>query len=149
MTRLLDATWEKELLAASARLSQAQEENFLDLVDAAEGRIDETIARVLLRTFSAKDDYGTQERVVSVLSTGADQVVIDAIVEEMPRLALEAPEWAQTLLGTEVEFRPDLTARALSQAPTICRIAAENILKNEDFQSQYPNAALVLGQLDA
>jgi len=147
MTRLLDTTWEKELLAASARLSQAQEETFLKLVDAAEGRIDDTIARVLLGTFSAREDYGTQERVVSVLSSGSDQTVIDAIVNEMPRLALEAPEWAQALLGTEVEFRPELTARALSQAPTDCRMAAENILKNEEFRSQHPNTELVLEQL--
>ncbi len=140
----LDDKWKSALLISSARESTEQESDFLDLVDAADEKIDFEVAVVLLKTFIAKPDYGTQERVVSVLSSGRPEIVIKAILQELPRLVAEASEWAFVLMGTEVEFRPALTARLLLQAEDDVKNAASTVLCHEEFLSLYPNAPYVI-----
>ena len=86
MRKVMEPDWETKLLEASVRDSGEQEKRFLSLVDQAAGNIDLRIAKVLMRTYSAKPDFGTQERVESVMATADPKIVVQAVMEEMPRL---------------------------------------------------------------
>jgi len=68
----MDETWKKELLKASRRLDSDQVDEFLNLINQASGKCSLDVARVFMKTFSDQPDYGTQERVISVLSTADD-----------------------------------------------------------------------------
>lgn len=104
----MDRQWASNLLIASERKDETQEIQFLQLVDEVEGLVTLEVARVLLKTYSDRADFGTQERVESVLATAEPEIVAQAILEELPRLLNEGPEWADSLIGTEVDFRPQL-----------------------------------------
>lgn len=101
----MNTEWEKNLLEASKRTNEDEEKEFLRLVDQAEGNCSIETVRILMKTFSAKPDYGTQERVESVLATAEAEDVTKGILEELPRLIAEAPEWAESLIGLEVDNR--------------------------------------------
>ncbi len=132
--------WAKQLLLASRRSSPDEEAAFLSLVDAAENNITPFVAETLMRTFSDEPDYGTQERVCSVLASGEPATFIKAMLQEMPRLVRETPEWAETLLTTELEFRSDLVCELLRSASSEIRAAVLTITSNPDFLAFQPNA---------
>src|SRR5437660_9123245 len=139
----MDADWTKKLLHVSKRASEREQEEFLELVDQACGVCTLAVARVLMKTFSDTPDYGTQERVVSTLATADDQIVTQAILEELPRLIKEAPEWAESLVGLEVDKRPELLQRVASQMPESVRKALRELLADKDFQDFYPGACRI------
>lgn len=139
----MEADWEEKLLLAANRETEEQEHLFLGLVDQASGHIDTHTAKVLLSTFTAKQDYGTQERVESVLATGDKEVVLKAVLEEMPRLVSEAPEWAESLLGQEIEHRFGLLRGSLPSMSTEVQNAVAQVAHNEEFSAFYPKAALL------
>jgi hypothetical protein len=144
-----DQAWERALREAAARDSVEQEKRFLELVDRASGHISRDVARALVGTFSAKPDHGTQERVCSVLASGEPSIVLDAILEQLPRLVEDAPEWAEILFGGEVHWRPAETCEAMRRAATEARRAAIQLLKRKDFAQFYPNSAEVLASASA
>jgi len=139
----MDADWAKKLLHASTRASEREQEEFLGLVDQACGVCTLETARLLMTTFSDKPDYGTQEKVVSTLATADDQIVTQAILEELPRLVKEAPEWAESLVGLEVDKRPELLQKVASQMPERVRKALRELLADKDFQDFYPGACRI------
>ena len=145
----LDPAWASALLLASSRESEEQYQRFLELVDRAAGRITRSSARTLLHTFSAKPDHGTQERVCSVLATGDRSIVVDAILEELPRLMEQAREWAEVLMGEEVESRPHQTSQAISRASMDSRLAALQLLRDTEFAEFFPSARQVLAHVGA
>jgi hypothetical protein len=139
--------WQADLLAASRRRTPEEESVFLRLVDDAAGSISPTIAATLLKTFSEAPDFGTQERVCSVLATGDDRTVLNAILCEMPRLLRDAPEWAVSLLCGEVEFREQLFWETLATLPPDVRIAVAKVATCPDFVALQPRAATLLARL--
>jgi hypothetical protein len=106
-SQMLARDWPDQLLAASARQTTEQERDFLNLVDEVNGRVTPAIAQVLMATFSATPDHGTQERVLSVLASAPNAMRVEAILGEMPRLVAEAPEWAEALLCQLLEHDCD------------------------------------------
>ena len=62
------------------------------------------------------------------------------VLEEMPRLLSEAPEWAVLLLGEEIEHRFQIVQESLSILPLEVQHAVECVLKSDDFRSFYPNS---------
>jgi hypothetical protein len=143
MRKVMEPDWETKLLEASVRDSGEQEKRFLSLVDQAAGNIDLRIAKVLMRTYLAKPDFGTQERVESVMATADPKIVVQAVMEEMPRLVSEAPEWAETLLGQELEHRPNLVVAVMDTLPTQVTKAMKTVASNPEFASFYVNAGLL------
>jgi hypothetical protein len=139
----MDADWAKKLLHTSQRASEKEQEEFLALVDQACGVCTLEIARMLMKTFSDTPDYGTQERVVRTLATADDQIVTQAILEELPRLVKEAPEWAEALVGLEVDRRPELLQRVASTMPESVRKALRELLADKDLQDFYPGACSI------
>jgi hypothetical protein len=139
----MDADWAKKLLHASKRASEREQEEFFGLVDQVCGVWTLEAARVLMKTFSDKPDYGTQEKVVSTLATADDQIVTQAILEEFPRLVKEAPEWVESLVGLEVDKRPELLQKVASQMPESVRKALRELLADKDLQDFYPGACRI------
>lgn len=136
----LDLRWKKEVLEASKRISKDYEEKFLKLVDQANNKCDLETAEILLKTFTNTPDYGTQERVINVLSTAKDEVVIQAVLKELPRLAKEAPEWAESLIATELAKRPALLTKLAKNMDEEIRNVLLNLVHSKDFQEFYPEA---------
>lgn len=135
--------WEKQLLAASLRDSEEKENQFLSLVDEAENNVDLSVAKTLMKTFTNKPDFGTQERVESVLATANPEIQVRAVLEEMPRLVLEAPEWAETLLGQELEHRSSLVVLVMSSLSQNTVAAIRTVASKPEFASFYENAKLL------
>lgn len=143
MRKNMRIDWENQLLAASSRDSEQQEHEFLSLVDEVANNVDLEIARVLMKTYLAKPDFGTQDSVESVLATGTPEIVVRAVLEEMPRLTSEAPEWAVTLLGQELEHRPALLLAAMEVMPNEVKAAVTAVASDSEFLEFYANAKLL------
>jgi hypothetical protein len=94
----------------------------------------------VMKIFSDQPDYGTQETVIRVLATSDDKIVTKVMLEELPRLMQEAPEWAKSLVGVEVDTRPKLLQMVLSQMPEEVKKALRTLLNDADFQDFYPNS---------
>jgi len=139
----MDSNWANEVLSASARRNEVEEKEFLALVDQASGRCSLEVARVLMKTFSDKPDFGTQERVCSVLASAPPEVAIRAKLEELPRLLAEAPEWAESLLGEEVEHQPVLLKSVAAHMPPTVKLSLRQLLGNKDFRDFHPNATRI------
>jgi hypothetical protein len=141
---MLARDWSDQLLAASARQTTEQERDFLNLVDEVNGRVTPAIAQVLMATFSATPDHGTQERVLSVLASAPDTMRVRAILGEMPRLVAEAPEWAEALLCQLLEHDLAIVRSQLSSAAASVRFAVRTVAARPDFQSFQPAAKSLL-----
>jgi len=103
----MDLDWKKNiLLVAKERDKPGKDREFVELVYQAENKCDLDAVRILMKTFYDLDDYGTQESVNSVFSTVEGEILIEALLEELPRLAKDAPEWAHYLVGREMKRNP-------------------------------------------
>jgi hypothetical protein len=136
--------WSEQLLAASPRQTVEQERDFLALVDAVGGSVTPAIARVLMSTFSAAHDHGTQERVLSVLASAPTGMRVGAILDEMPRLVAEAPEWAEALLCELLEHDLPAVRSHLASAAAQVRFAVRTVAARPDFRSFQPAAENLL-----
>ncbi len=135
----MNAEWEKQLLKAAKRSNEEEEKEFLRLVDLAEGNCSLDAVRSLMKTFSDKPDYGTQERVESVLATAKEEDVTRGILEELPRLMVEAPEWAESLIGVEVDNRPELLSSVVKQMSENVKNSLRQLTQSDSFRDFYPN----------
>ena len=136
----MNTEWEKKLLEAAKRSNEEQEQEFLRLVDQVEGNCPLAVVRVLMKTFSAEPDYGTQERVESVLATAKPEDVTQAILEELPRLMVEAPEWAESLVGVEIDNRLELVSSIAAGMPDNIKDCLRQLTQSEEFIDFYPAA---------
>lgn len=137
--------WEKNLLKASEHRNENEkyEEEFLKLVDEVFDSCSLDVARVLMKTFSAEPDYGTQERVVSVLAGLEHKILIQVILEELPRLVEEAPEHAEDLLAIAIKKDLNLLQKQALQMDNKVKNALRNLICNKDFVEFYPEAELI------
>jgi hypothetical protein len=140
----MNSDWADELLATSPRRDEGEQKRFLALVDQVFERCTLDVARILMKTFSAAPDFGTQERVCSVLASALPEVAVRAKLAELPRLIVDAPEWAESLIGEEVEHRPDLLKAVAASMPAAVQLSLRQLLGTKDFREFYPNAARVL-----
>ena len=132
--------WREQLLVSGARETPEQEARFLRLVEVMAGSVTPFVARTLLATFRAAPDVGTQERVCSVLAGAPVDTRVTAILEELPRLNGEAPEWAETLMGDLVEHDLLALKRHLHLADADTRLAVRVLLSRKRFCEMYPKA---------
>ena len=75
---------------------------FLELMDSLHGIVDYNIAVSLLGTFSDDDDFGTQESVISALTSVSDEIYLNALLDNISELFQRSPSWAETLILNEV-----------------------------------------------
>lgn len=136
----MNAEWEKNLLLAAKHSNEFEEKEFIRLVDLADGNCSLDTVRTLMKTFSDAPDYGTQERVESVLATANPEDVTKGILEELPRLMIEAPEWAESLVGVEVDNRLELLSSVAEVMPSNVKDALRKLTQSNSFIEFYPNA---------
>lgn len=136
----MNEKWKAQFLDASLRGDARQEQEFLSLVDQVDRCCSLEVARVLMKSFTASPDFGTQERVVSVLASADKSDAVTAILEELPRLLVEAPEWAEVLVGQEVDRRPELISQLANRLSTDVQNALRKLLADKDFRELYPAA---------
>src|SRR3970040_861219 len=105
----MDPKWKERILGLKHRYTdESESKEFVSLVDKMMGKCTIEVVKVLMKTFTSEPDYGIQESVVSVLASAQPEVYVQALLEELPRLSSEAPEWAETLVGREIHLRPSL-----------------------------------------
>lgn len=136
----MNKDWEERLLEASKRSCEDEEKEFLRLVDMATDNCSLDTVRSLMKTFSSQPDYGTQERVESVLATAKAEDVARAILEDLPRLMNEAPEWAESLIGIEIDNRLDLFSSTAAEMPANIKDCLRRLISSDDFLDFYPVA---------
>jgi hypothetical protein len=136
----MNEQWKNSFLGVMRRNDVEQEKEFLHLVDQVRNRCNLDVARTLMKSFLGKPDYGTQERVISVLASADRCDAIRALLEELPRLIKEAPEWAETLTGQEVDRRPELLAEVAKSVSDESVRALQTLLFADSFRESYPNA---------
>lgn len=139
----MDALWKDLFLQAMARGNPERDSEFLALVDQAEGQCSLDVARVLMKSFSSAPDFGTQERVVSVLASAEKSDAIKALLEELPRLLEDANEWAEVLIGQEVDRRPELLLAVARRSSPESKQALRLLLRSPGFDEIYPNAKTI------
>ena len=140
----MDEKWKQRFLEAMRRRDVTEEQEFLSLVDQVEGNCPLDVARVFMKSFSDTPDFGTQERVVSQLASAEKSDAITAILDELPRLLVEAREWAAVLVGQEVDRRPELLVQLARQSSPDVRQALLTLLADDDFRDFYPNAKTLM-----
>src|SRR4051794_24093212 len=110
--------WKAKILSLQDKDTEDAANEFVALVDQAVNRCDLETARALMKTFTTDEDYGVQESVVSALSTAKPEDYQTALLEDLPRLLRDAPEWAQTLIEREVKSHPEIFLRISKTMPT-------------------------------
>jgi hypothetical protein len=143
MTRNLDNVL-AEILETKQRKNEAEEKRFLELVDLTFGNVDIHVARILMKTFLPQPDYGTQERVISAMLSGDRDIYIQAVLEELPRLQKEAPNWIEPLLCPEIEHHPDLLAKIIRTMPENIKAIVRQLLSDPEIVSEYPHALQIV-----
>jgi hypothetical protein len=143
----MDETWKQRILAVMRRTDVSEEEEFWSLVDAVDGKCTPEVATVLMKSFSSEPDYGTQESVISVLASGDRRVGLRAMIEELPRLAKDAPEWITALMGPEVKFRPEMVTEIAKASSPKARDTLTRVLADEAFCEFYPRAKELYAEL--
>lgn len=136
----MNPDWEQQLLVASQRRDEAEERRFVELVQQANSKCTLDVARVLMKTYSDAPDFGTQEIVGSVLASATPEIAVRAILEELPRLMAEAPNWAESLIGEEVEHRPTMLKSIAVSMPAQVKLSLRKLLGSKDFCDFFPNA---------
>ena len=143
----MDEVWKSRLLQLKYPHTEADAQVFVALVDQAKGHCTPDTVAVLMKTFSSEPDYGVQESVISTLSTADPEAYVRALLEELPRLILEAPDWADVLVSHEVELAPE---RLVSIAKTV-DVQLQECLRafvgTPTFLQQNENADLVFRTL--
>lgn len=134
----------KRILEIKERNSENEENEFLSLVESLEGICTLDDARILMKTFLSKPDYGTQESVIGTISSAGDEVFIRAILEELPRLTDEAPDWIPALLIPEIKYHSDLVIKILQDTSLEIQKALKDCIGQKDFRVQCPEASELL-----
>jgi hypothetical protein len=144
----MNKKWENAFLNCITRENSDQEKEFLELLDTLpEDYFNYEIAQLLMKSFLAKEDYGVQERVISSLA-GFDTIIrIRVLLEELPRLLKETPDWAAVLLGQEVDNNPNSIVDAARVCSPLILVALHKILSDVEFSNFYPNASQVKARL--
>ena len=129
----MDQRWVESILRASQRRDESEVREFFNLVKQAESKCDLATARVLMKTFSGNEDYGTQEVVCSVLASCDPRIYVQALLEELPRLATECPDWAEALMSEAVRFHADTLTNVALEMPSVIKNALKRVFAEQDF----------------
>ena len=111
----MDKAWKENVLRLAYSGSEQDEREYVALIYQAEGQVTLEIARVLLQTFRDEPDYGVQESAVAVLASANQEVYAQALLEELPRLLREAPEWAASLIEYAINFSHEALTKTAQQ----------------------------------
>jgi hypothetical protein len=99
--------WDLQLNAVPRGCNSQADEEVSILIGQAEGQCDFFVCKALLGTFSDdREEDGTQESVLRVLSSADPDERACALLVEAPRLAVQAPNWLEMLIEQGARFHP-------------------------------------------
>jgi hypothetical protein len=139
--------WKDRILELKHRTTEAEDEEFLALVDEVMGKCTPEVTKTLMQTFTGEEDYEVQESVISVLASAPPEVYQVALLAELPRLLGEAPEWAETLIGREVHSRPSLLASTARKMDETTKANLVQLLTRSSFAEFFPNSKQVVQEV--
>ena len=137
----------ERVLSTQKRKTEAEECEFLELIDRIDGYCDLESARVLMKTFSAAPDYGTQESVISAILSAGREIYIQVILEELERLYAEGPDWIPCLLGPELTHHFDEVLEVSQEMSIKSREFLRKILSSEEMWVDFPQARSLMALL--
>lgn len=115
------------------------EDQLLNLIYQAEKDLDSNTLRALLIMYTTTLDWETQEKIERILAGADEEMWVMILLQEMPRLAIEVPAWAVSLLGEELENRFQLVRKYLASMPEEVQKAVHTVMNSEDFTLFYSN----------
>lgn len=133
------ATKEERELPEDSGYTECDIKQSLSLIDQAQKDLDLNTLRDLLKMYTTTLDWVTQERIEKIIAVADKELWIISMLEEMPRLCKEAPAWAVSLLGEEIEQRFMLLQKCLATMPEEVKTAVHSVINSEDFTSFYSN----------
>jgi hypothetical protein len=141
--------WKKNLLVASIRDEDDEQSfhDFTDLVEILDGTEGIEALRVLMKTFSDKPDYGTQESVNTIFLNFPQQLYVQAVLEELPRLEIEANEWVDCLMADLVRIDRDQLIKTLNSMDKPYRDLFKKWVNTPEFLEDFPQTIDILKQL--
>lgn len=121
-----------------------EEKQLLLQLDHVSKSLDHETLKALIKIYTSTLDWATQERIEAILSDADKEIWVKIVLEEIPRLLSDAPEWAVSLLGEEIEHHFQMVEESLSIMPPEVQRAVESVLKSDDYRSFYSNAESLL-----
>jgi hypothetical protein len=143
----MDKKWAELLLRAAQRADEADEREFARLVKDVEAQCDADAARVLMKTFSGREDFATQELVSSALASCSPRDFVSALLEELPRLTAECPEWAHILVSDAIRADANELIEGAKSAPPEARECLRKVLVDNKFFELAKRAETVRAQV--
>jgi hypothetical protein len=101
-------------------------DQLLSLINQAEKDLDSNTLRALLEMYTTTLDWQIQQKIESILAGADEEMWVMILLQEMPRLAIEVPAWAVSLLGEEVENRFQPVRKCLTSMPEEVQKAVHN-----------------------
>jgi hypothetical protein len=130
--------WKECVLNLRHRETEEQDLEFVSLVGNANGNCDLDTCRILMSTFVTDHDFGVQEAVVSALSTANVSDYQRSLLEELPRLVTEVPEWAAVLVDRELTYRFESFRRYVSASPDTTKEVLQRLLQKSHLGAEFP-----------
>ena len=96
------------------------------LINQAEKDLDSNTLRALLEMYTTTLDWQIQQKIESIIAGADEEIWVMILLQEMPRLAIEVPAWAVSLLGEELENRFLLIQKYLTSMPEEVQKAVHN-----------------------
>lgn len=103
--------------------------------------------KCLLETFSNQDDYGIQERVLTVLDSVNQRVFFETLGENFQKFLenTKEKEWGLLILGRVINSNNHININELVSTSKKCNDKTMfEFLKSEYFQDEYPEISLFL-----
>jgi hypothetical protein len=131
--------WKRRILELRYRNTEEEDSEFVSLVDMSEDNCDYDTCKILMKTFVTEEDFGVQESVNRVLSSAKPKDRQKALLEELPRLVIDTPEWAEVLIGTELKFYFGSFNEVVRSIDPLLKGVLDEVLSRQPFREQFPD----------
>ncbi len=112
---------------------------YIELLDSLKGNEGLEIARVIIKSMQAEQDYGAYQTTQRTLGKFPSEIYIEAMILELPSLIANNSEWAGELLcglanseGTEYEEEIILFKQHLESTVTEAKNSISNYVKEQE-----------------
>ncbi len=133
----MTSAWKVKILQLLHRDTYEQDVEFVGLVNMALDKCDLETCKTLMKTFVTDDDFGVQESVVSVLSSAKIGDYQTALLEELPRMLIDAPEWSEVLVERELKYHFNRFRETFASVSSDAQISLQKLLQRDCFRKEY------------
>ena len=137
----------RRILQLRFRQTEEEDKEFITLIKKFKNDCNRDAATILMKTFTSEEDFGVQEIVVSVLESADKAIYYQALLEELPRLISEAPDWAESLLEIGINFYPEKLAEVFYHVDDRNQQVFLNYICSDCFLKEYPRSRELINLL--